>query len=684
MALEPADIRTIALVGHTGSGKTMLAEAILQAGGAIRDLGSVEAGTTVADFAPEEREARASINTSVMHAEWKKRHIQVLDTPGYMDFAGQAISALYAADLAAITVNAASGIEVTTRKMWERALEMGLPRIVVITRLDSDNAKFDEVLEGLRSAFGAALAAVSIPKGTGRQIEGVIDLLNTEGELPPEADRMRQSLLESAISADDDLLEKYLEGEEIAPEAMEKVVRAGVVSGDLVPVFSVAAEKGFGVDCLLDFVTTYGPTPLDARPELAAAESAEGKEGGDEGGEEADRLTPRPDGPFVARVFKVMSDDYVGKVSFMRVYQGTIKTGATIHVSGGESAKLAKLFRYQGKDQKEVASATAGEVVATSKIDELSFGRTCWDKPDGVALASPSLPTPMVEKAVDPKKRGDEGKISEALRKLADEDPTFRWRQDPQTKETVVAGMGERHLKIMFDRMKRRFQLEVNTRTPKIAYRETITATVTVRYRHKKQTGGAGQFAECEVRVEPNERGAGYEFLDEIFGGSIDLPFRPSVDKGVRQQMAEGVIAGFPVVDVKVALIDGKTHPVDSKDIAFQIAGRNVMKEAVMKAKPVLLEPIVNMEIAVPSRFMGDITGDISGRRGRIQGMETLGDIQVVKAQVPAVEVQTYSTELQSLTGGEAFYTMEFSHYGVVPPNVAQQVIAQRKRDKES
>ncbi|MHC5058040.1 MAG: elongation factor G [Planctomycetota bacterium] len=679
MALESKDIRTVALVGHSGSGKTMLAEAMLLAGGVINELGSVEKGTTVSDSSPEEKEAGRSVNLGTLYTPWKGRHVNVLDAPGYADFAGMALSALSAADLALVTVNANAGLEVTTRKMWDAAGEAGCPRGFIITRLDGDNAKFDEVLESLKSTFGASCAPVTIPKGVGKAFEGVESLVNPDGELSGDADAMRQSLMESAISSDEELMEKYLSDEEIPTESLAKAMREAVVSGDLVPVLSVVAPKGAGVDALLDFVADYAPTPSEARPDLAAAEGDE-----EEGeAEREEKLTPADGGPFVARIFKVLSDDYVGKVSVFRVYQGSLKAGATVHVPDVTSAKVAKLYRFQGKDQTEVATAVAGDVVATAKIEELAFGMTLLDAPSGPALAPPRIPKPMIERAVEPKSRGDEGKISSALRRLADEDPTFEWRQDPQTHETVVAGLGDRQLKIMFDRMKRRFQLEITTRPPKIAYRETITGSAEVKYRHKKQTGGAGQFAEVSIKASPNERGAGYEFVDDIFGGAIDQQFRPSVDKGIRATMAEGILAGFPVVDVKVSLFDGKTHPVDSKDIAFQIAGREAIKEAVGKAKPVLLEPIVTMEIVVPSRFMGDITGDISGRRGRIQGMDSLGDMQVVKAQVPAAEVQTYGSELQSLTGGEGYFTMEFSHYDVVPSNVAQQVIAQYAKDKD-
>jgi elongation factor G len=669
MPLEPDTVRSVAIVGHTGSGKTMLAEAMLAAGGVIKEPGSVEAGTTVSDSTPEEKEAGRSISMGVMHLLWKGRHVQVIDAPGYFDFIGQSISALSAVDLALVTVNANAGIEVATRKMWEAAESARVPRAVVITRVDGENARFAETLEAVKKAFGPECAPVSIPNGQGKTLSGVMSLLDAKAELEGEAASMRESLVETAISSDDALLEKYLEGEEVPSESLGRVIRGAIAARALVPVLAVASKhESGGVDVLLDFIADYGPSPFESRPGL-------------EGGEGT--FEPAPGGDLVARVFRIMSDEYVGKVSFFRIFQGELKAGASVATSDGASAKIAKLYMFQGKAQEEVPSGTAGEILATAKVDELAFGATMWEKPGGPVLERPSVPKPVIERAVTPKSRGDEGKISNALRKLADEDPTFAWRQDPQTKETVVAGLGDQHLKVMFDRMKRRFQLEVNTRPPKIAYRETVTAASDVRYRHKKQTGGAGQFAEVAIKVEPNERGAGYEFVDEIFGGAIDQQFRPSVDKGIQAKMTEGIVAGFPVVDLKVRLYDGKTHPVDSKDIAFQIAGREAIKEAVQKAKPVLLEPIVNMEIAVPSRFMGDVTGDVSGRRGRILGMDSMGEMQVVRARVPAAEVQTYGSELQSLTGGEGFFAVEFSHYDVVPSNIAQQVIAQKAKSNE-
>lgn len=666
---EPHEVRNVALVGHTGTGKTMLAEAMLLAGGSIRQLGKIEDGTTVSDFLPEEKESGRSVNLGALHTRWKGKKINVLDAPGYADFAGQAVMGLAVVESALIVVSASRSVEVTTRKMWERTVEEGVVPVFVITGLDSEEAKFDEVVEALRSAFGRPCAPVTVPRGAGRAFQGVANLLSAPDLSEEEAAR-RQSLVESAVSSSDELLEKYLEGEEIGQPTIEAALKDAVIKGEFVPVLCVCAPSGAGVEDLLEFIVRFLPGPLEARPALAPAEDGSER-----------RLEPSPGGPLTARVFKVMSDDYVGKVSFFRVYSGALRAASGVYVEGaGGPHKAPKLYRFQGKEQEEIQACLAGDIAATAKVEALGLGLTFWDEARGVPLAPVRLPKPMVERAVSPKSRGDEGKISDALRRLSDEDPSFTRRQDPQTKETVIAGMGERHIKIMLDRMKRRFNLEVTTRPPKIAYRETIASTADIRYRHKKQTGGAGQFAECAIRVEPAPRGEGYEFVDKIVGGSIDQPFRPSVNKGIQARMAEGIIAGYPVTDLVVQLYDGKTHPVDSKDIAFQIAGRMAIREAVLKANPVLLEPIVNMEIVVPARFTGDITGDISARRGRILGMEALGDMQVVKAKVPAAEVQTYSSQLQSLTAGEGYFTMESSHYDIVPQHITQEIIAAAKR----
>lgn len=665
-------IRNVALVGHSGSGKTMLAEALLFKGGELSRLGKVSDGTTASDFDLDEKEGKKSFYSALLHTMWKSRDINILDTPGSADFIGQVYGALSVAELALITVNAAAGIEVGTRKAWELVKQQGCACMFVITRMDAENARFDEVVAALQETFGPACTPLMVPVGSGGNFRGVVNLLHPS-EVP---DTMQESvemqrgvLMESLISGDDTLLERYLEGEIISPAELESVFTPVLVEKTIVPILCCAAEQDRGVTELLDIIAAYGPSPA-----YAQKQTLNGQRGVEE------HVTDLA-GPLTAQVFKIMSDEFVGKVSFIRVFEGVLKGGDTIVlVNSGRTVKLPKLFRPQGKEQKEVNEADAGAIVATAKVEELHVGDTLAATKDQRPFVMPHYPIPMVARAVEPKTRGDEAKISEGLRRLAEADPTFQVEMNAQTKELVISGIGEQHIGLMLNRLQRR-GVQITTKLPKIAYRETISGKADVRYRHKKQTGGAGQFAECAIRIEPNERGAGYAFIDKIFGGVISQPFRQSVDKGVQDKMTEGIIAGYPVVDLKVELYDGKEHPVDSKDIAFQIAGREAVKEAVLKASPVLLEPIVKMEVIVPAKYMGDVTGDISSRRGRVSGMESLGDFQVVKAEVPLAEIQQYSAFLQSVTAGEGSYVVEFLRYEVVPQHLMQAVVASAKHN---
>ncbi len=662
------DIRNVALIGHSGSGKTILAEAMLLKAGVVTRLGSIEAGMTVSDYEPEEKEGAKSINCTPLHLSWKDREINLLDTAGYTDFIGSALAALSVAETALMVVNGMTGIEVMTRKHWELSAPCRA-RMVAITRLDAENARFEDVLERSRELFGAACLPVTLPRGSGTSLSGVENLLGPAEDLSEEGRAARGQVIEAIVAADDALLERYLNDEEISPEELAAAVTGALESGSLIPVFAVSAQKDIGVAELLDFLAAYAPSPLAARPKIVV-------------GEEQREFVPSADGKFAARVFKVTADEYVGKVSFFRVYSGTLKAGGSaILGSTGKSETIPKLYRFRGKEQQEIGMASAGDIIATAKVESLAVGETLTAGPAEGLFEKVAYPVPMVSLAVSPKKQGDEVKLSEALRRLADEDTCFRAVADARTREMVISGMGERHLRAALARMARRFGVEVASRLPKIPYLETITGKAEeVEYTHKKQTGGAGQYARVFISIEPNERGAGYEFIDEIFGGAIDLSFRPSVDKGVRSRMAEGILAGYPVVDIKVSLVDGKTHPVDSKDIAFQIAGREAIKKAFLMARPVLLEPIVEMEIVVPARFMGDITGDIAGRRGRVTGVESLGDMQLVRVEAPQAEVQSYSTQLQSVCAGEGYFSMSLKRYEAVPANVLQGIIARAQK----
>jgi elongation factor G len=667
------EIRNVALAGHSGSGKTMLAEAMLLKGGVLNRLGAIEDGSTASDFDIDEREAEKSYFASVLHTPWKGRDLNLIDTPGSSDFIGQVYGALSVVELVLITVNAAAGIEMGTRKAWDLAKQQRRPVMFVLTRMDVEQADFDGVVSALQESFGAACSPIMMPIGSGSGFEGVVNLLHSERvpeALQDDVEERRGELMESVISGDDDLLERYLDGEEIAPAELEQVFTKVLVDGSIVPILCCAAEQDKGVGELLDILAGYAPGPAYAKKQVIG-----------ESGVEDDEIVL--DGPLKAEVFRMMSDDFVGKVSYIRVYSGTLKGGESVIQAGsGRSVRLGKLFRPQGKEQKDVNEAGPGSIVATAKVEELQIGDTLVGDKTAAPFVTPHYPLPMVSRAVSPKSRGDEAKISENLRRLAEADPTFQIEMNPQTKELVISGIGEQHIMLILNRLQRR-GVEVTTKLPRIAYRETIAGKSEVRYRHKKQTGGAGQFAECAIRIEPSERGAGYEFIDKIFGGVISHPFRQSVDRGIQEKMVEGIMAGYPVVDLRVELFDGKEHPVDSKDIAFQIAGREAIKEAVMKASPVLLEPIVKLEVVVPSKYMGDITGDISSRRGRVIGMDSMGELQVVHAEVPYAEVQQYSAHLQSVTGGEGSYSIEFLRDEIMPSHLAESVIAMHQSESE-
>ncbi len=662
-------IRNVALVGHSGNGKTVLSEAMLLKGGEINRLGRINDGTTASDFDIDEKEGQKSVYSAVLHTTWKGRDVNIIDTPGAADFVGEVYGALSVVELAVITVNAASGIEVGTRKAWDLAQQQGCACMFVITRMDADNAQFDEVVASLQENFGSACTPLMLPVGSGSSFSGVVNLLHP-GDSPANVtetvEEQRGVLMESVISGDDALLERYLEGETIPQEELERVFVQVLVDRSIVPILCCAAEADQGITEIMDFVAGYAPSPDYATKEVV-------------GDNAADAHDIDLGGPLEAQVFKIISDEFVGKVSFFRVYSGLVRAGDTVILAhSGKSVKIPKIFRPQGKDQREVNEADPGAIVATAKVEEFRVGDTLVASKDQKPFVVPRYPIPMVSRAVEPKSRGDEAKISESLRRLAEADPTFQVEMNSQTKELVISGIGEQHIGLMLNRLHRR-GVEVTTKLPKIAYRETISSKADIRYRHKKQTGGAGQFAECAIRVEPTARGTGYEFVDKIFGGVISQPFRQSVDKGIQDKMAEGVLTDYPVVDIKVELYDGKEHPVDSKDIAFQIAGREALKEAVQQATPVLLEPVIKLEVTVPSKYMGDITGDISSRRGRVIGIDSVGNLQVVRSEVPLAEVQQYSAFLQSVTGGEGSYAIKFLRYEVLPQHLMQAVVASAK-----
>jgi len=671
-------LRNVAVVGHGATGKTTLVEHLLAKAGAIPRPGSVDDGTSVCDFAPDEKERKFSIDSACVHFPYKGVEIQLVDAPGYPDFIGQATASLYAVETALVTVDAVAGVAVNTRRMWMASGDLGLARVIVVTRMDAENAKYGPVMEGIQAAFGDACVPFTVPVGEGPGFQGVVPLLAPPGSVPEgcvdSVEELHTRLLDRVVEVDDAALEKYLEGEKPGAEDLARLARKAIASGTLVPVLFTSAASDLGVQELLDFIAADLVSPLEGwRRKI--------RKGTD--GDAWEELVPDPSGPFRGQVFKVVMDPYVGKISTFRILSGTLHAESVIaNPRTGKSEKLTHLFRPQGKDQAEVRDAVAGDILQVSKVEGLNIGDTLCEDRETVTLPPMVFPAPMVAFAVEPKKRGDEAKISTSLTRIDESDPGFVVRRDSKTHELVITGMSNLHVDIMVERLKRA-GVEVLTKPPRIPYLETIAAKGDAKYRHKKQTGGAGQFAEVWMRVEPLERGKGFEFENEVVGGAVSQPFVASAEKGVRQAMEQGVIAGYPVVDVRVTVYDGKEHPVDSKDIAFQIAGRSAFKEAVMQAKPVLLEPVVLLEIMVPSQFIGDVTGDISSRRGRIQGTDSHGDMQIIKALVPQGEVAKYSSELRSMTGGAGSFTMEFSHYDVVPPKLAEQIIAQSKKDHE-
>ena len=670
------DIRNIAFVGHGDSGKTTLAEAMLFATKAVNRLGSVDDGSSHSDWDDLEKERGSSIYTSILHCDWKGKTINVLDAPGYPDFMGQALASLRAVESAVVVISAPSGIGVNTRRMWDAAGLEGLARFIVITRMDGDNVEYEALMASITETFGKACLPMTLPVGQGPDFKGVVSVLTPPKDVPAEVlgdvESARTALVETAVEADDVLMEKYLEGNLPSPEEFSRVLALAILTGKVVPVFVMNSRKGAGVEEFLDALVAFAPSPVTGVRRTLESIAPGG---------EPTPIEPDENAPFIAQVFKVMIDPFIGRLSFFRILCGKLAGEGLIMVSRtGETHKINQVFRMQGKEQQTVPGGVPGDILAIPKLDNIRVSDTLLLVKGEQKVTPIKFPVPMVALAVEPKSRGDETKISEGVSRLAEEDPTFTVTRDPQTKEMVVNGMSKLHLDAAIARLKAR-GVEVTTKRPKIPYLETISKRVNeVEYTHKKQTGGAGQYGKVVISIYPLERGKKYEFVDKIFGGSIDQPFRQSTDKGIQAKMAEGVMAGYPVVDVGVELVDGKMHAVDSKDIAFQIAGREAFKKAVAQAGPVLMEPVVIMEVTVPNRNMGDITGDVNGRRGRILGIESAPNFQTIRAQVPLAEITNYDAELRSITGGEGSYTIEFSHYDIVPSNIAQKIIDASKK----
>lgn len=672
------EVRNIAIVGHAGSGKTMLSEALLHAAGAIKVMGTIEKGTTVSDFDPLEKEQQRSLSASIMSLDAEGKHVNLIDTPGMADFLGDSLSVLPAVETALLVVNAQVGIEMTTQRMWDRARDMGLARAIVVNHIDGEDLDLPGILAQLREGFGKECLPLNLPA---KNRTAVVDCFaGTSGESDfGSVAEAHSGLVEQIVELDEALMNEYLESGDVAADKLGAAFKKALIEGHLVPVLFTSAKHAVGVKELLALATSLLPSPKDHNPHLL-------KRGE---GEDADdvRLAPGEDAHIVAHVFKVAIDPFVGRLGMFRVHQGALTKESQLYINDSRKPfKVGHLLRLQGKEHIEMERAVPGDICAVAKIEEIARDVVLHDNADDsdLRVMPVRLPTPMYGLAVEAKSRGDEGKISGALHKLSAEDPCFHAERNAETNELVLRGLGELHLRTMLARLKNRYNVDVTTRPPKIAYRETIAAPADGHHRHKKQTGGAGQFGEVFLRVKPMPRGSGFEFVNDTFGGSIPTQFIPAVEKGVRQVLVQGAIAGYPMQDVRVEVYDGKYHAVDSKEIAFVTAGKRAFQDAVQKARPQLLEPIVNLEAVVPNDNMGDIAGDLSSRRGRISGTEQRpGNMVAVLGTVPLAEVLDYQSFLKSVTGGRGSYAMDFSHYEAVPPQVQQQIVAQYKPKAE-
>ena len=662
---SPEAIRTIALVGHGGSGKTTLAEALLASAGAIVSPGSVDRGTTVCDFEPLEKQYQHSLNAAVAHLQHGDTRVHLIDTPGLPDFIGRAIGVLPAAETAAIVVNAQNGIEMITSRMMQWAKKRDLCRMIIINKIDAENVDLPGVLAKLQAAFGKECLPINLPADGGARV--VDCFFNPAGTADfSSVEEAHGALVDQVVEVDEELMAKYLEQGEVAPEQLHAPFEKALREGHLIPVCFVSARNGAGVAELLDVIVKLMPNPTEGNPpKFLKGEGAKAQPVGAE---------PDPKKHVLAHVFKVMIDPFVGKVGVFRVHQGTITKDTQLYVGAERKAfKVGHAYLLRGKEFVETDALVPGDIGAVAKVEEIHFDAVLHDSrdEDHIHLMPLEFPTPMHSLAIEPKRRGDEQKISDALHKLAAEDPTFKTEHNATVNQTIISGLGDLHMRYILDRMANQYHAEVTTKPPRIPYRETITARAEGHHRHKKQTGGAGQFGEVFLKVEPLKRGSGFEFVDQVKGGAIPYQFIPAVEKGVRQVLETGPVAGYPVHDVRVTVYDGKYHDVDSKEVAFIAAGKRAFMDAIGKARSIILEPIVNIEITAPEHSMGDIAGDLSAKRGQLTGTDSAAPgTLVIKGQVPLSELNNYQARLKSVTAGQGSYAIEFARYDPVPPNV--------------
>jgi len=683
---DTAKIRNLGIIAHGGAGKTSLSEAILFNTGMIDRLGRVDDGTSTMDFEPEEIKRKISITSSLDHCEWQGHSIHLVDTPGYGDFIADTRACMRALDCAVIILSPISGVKVQTEEVWGWANEFEIPRIAFVNKMDRERANFFRAIDDMEKSLKARGVAVQIPLGAEDTFEGVIDLIRmkayryvqdlsgdfTEVDIPAdyldEAKRLREQMVETVAEAYDALTEKYLEAGDLTEEEILDGLRVGTMRNTFTPVLCGSATANIGVKQVLDAICSYLPSPLDRTKAVGINPKTEALE----------ERAPLESEPFSALVFKTTSDPYTGKISIFRVYSGVLNSDSTIYnASKGVEERIGQIYELEGKKQKPIKQAVAGDIVAVSKLKETVTGDTLCDALKPLVYEPAPLLKPVISYAIEPKTKNDEDKIHGALHKMIEEEPTLESHRDEQTKEFIVSGMGQVHLDVIVEKMKRKFNVEVLLKTPKVPYLETIRGTVKVQGKYKKQSGGRGQYGDCWIEMSPMPRGEGYLFEDKIVGGVIPRQYIPAVDKGIQEASQEGFLAGFPVVDFKVALYDGSFHTVDSSEMAFKIAGSMAFKKAMESCKPVLLEPIMNVKITVPDENMGDVIGDINSRRGKIVGVEPKANSQIIRTVVPMTEVLAYSNDLRSMTSDRGLFSMEFSHYEEVPSHLMQKIIAE-------
>ena len=674
-------IRNVVLLSHSGAGKTSAAEAMLFTAGAITRLGKVSEGTTTSDYDPDEIKRQISINLSILPCPWQGVKINLIDTPGYSDFVGEVRAAMRVAEGAVILVCAASGVEVGTEQVWSYCEEAKLPRLIFINKMDRENADFYRTVEQLQSKFGARCVPLQLPVGAQDSFEGIVDLLTMKtgagskateipASLQDKVKSFHEKLVEAVAEVDDKLIEKYLGGEELSGEELGDGLRKAVSEGRIIPILAGSSTKNIGPAPLLDAVSSYLPSAKEREVVIISDSTTE-------------KLTPAEDGPLAALVFKTSADPYVGKLTYFRVYNGVINSNSPVwNASRGGAERIGQLFVLRGKNQEPVPRLGAGDIGAVAKLTTTSTGDTLCSQDKPVKIAPIEFPTPAFNLAVHPKTKTDLDKLGAALSRLAEEDPTLLVHREADTNETILSGIGESQLEVAAEKMMRKFGVGVKLETPKVPYKETITAPAKAEYRHRKQTGGHGQYGHVLLELEPLPRGTGNEFVDKVVGGAIPRNYIPAVEKGVNEAFKEGVLARYPVTDLRARLYDGSFHPVDSSEICFKIAGAGALKKGMTEGQPVLLEPIMNIKVTIPEDYTGDIIGDLNTKRARVQGMIPGGGVNIIEAQVPLAEILRYAIDLKSITQGRGSYKAEFSHYEEVPAHVTQKIIAERQAEK--